>query len=285
MTIVLDELTRQPGVDGAILVTLRGQPDEDVHLGARWSAGVIPLHVGRWLRDPTTLSRRGWTATEFVPLDRPSARRLAFGGIESEVLAGLIGHDEGVIGWLAAFPGTRANRRAQQDAWERARDGILRTLSAASPLPQESATVIVCPEEGPQWGCASSPPWLALPELPAELCRLANEFLLDGDDDRTTHTGLATARLTRLSSGRGSQVLFELTPAQPLPPPLQSLLSPRQLQVAGYLEVGATLEEIASTLNIGRETVRTHAKAIYQRLDVSTRLDLSRLLQPVWPHR
>lgn len=281
---VLDSLVEETGIQGAVLVALRGQADGEVHLGARWAAGAVPLHVRRWLRDPSSLSERGWTATELVPLDKASSRRLAFGGVESDVLAGLVGHEEGVIGWLAAFPKHGA-RRAEHEAWDRARDGVVRALSAAAPLPSEGATLIVCPERGPYWGCSRSGMWLALPELPQELQRLAREFLVSGEERQTAHTGLASAQLTRLSGGRGSQTLVELTPARALPVPLQACLSPRQLQVASYLEVGATLDEIASALDIGRETVRTHAKAIYQRLEVSTRLDLSRLLQPVWPHR
>lgn len=281
---ILGRLTDEPGVQGAVLVTLVGRDDGDVQLGARWSSGVLPLHVRRWLRDTATLAERGWTATELVPLGRACRRELAFCGVESEVLGGLIRQDGGVIGWLAAFPSPATRERPQLEAWERARDEIRDAMADAPRLPEEKATVIVCPDGGPQWGCPRSAPWLRSPELPAELLTLAREFVARGDEQAVTHTGLATAHLTRLTHGRGCRVLVELTPARPLPEPLQARLSPRQLEVASYLEVGATLDEIAATLSIGRETVRTHAKAIYRRLEVSTRLDLSRLLQPVWPH-
>lgn len=56
------------------------------------------------------------------------------------------------------------------------------------------------------------------------------------------------------------------------------VLSPRQLEVAELAAVGATVTEIASTLQSSIETVRSHLKEVYRRLDVSSRAELSRIL-------
>lgn len=55
-------------------------------------------------------------------------------------------------------------------------------------------------------------------------------------------------------------------------------LSKREREVAVMLGDGATHQEIADTLNITVRTVKAHATAIYQKLDVKDRLALSLLL-------
>jgi len=55
-------------------------------------------------------------------------------------------------------------------------------------------------------------------------------------------------------------------------------LSKREQEVAIMLGNGATHQEIADTLDITVRTVKAHASAIYQKLDVKDRLALSLLL-------
>src|SRR3954462_14753910 len=55
------------------------------------------------------------------------------------------------------------------------------------------------------------------------------------------------------------------------------LLTPREADVLELLQEGATNAQIAHTLSIGVETVRTHARNIYRKLGISSRRDLSRL--------
>ena len=58
--------------------------------------------------------------------------------------------------------------------------------------------------------------------------------------------------------------------------PARRLLSRRQLEVAELAAVGATVDEIASTLEIAANTVRHHLKAAYSTLGVSNRVELAR---------
>jgi NarL family two-component system response regulator LiaR len=52
------------------------------------------------------------------------------------------------------------------------------------------------------------------------------------------------------------------------------LLTPREADVLELLQSGRSNAEIAQTLQVGIETVRTHARRIYRKLGVRTRRDL-----------
>jgi DNA-binding NarL/FixJ family response regulator len=58
------------------------------------------------------------------------------------------------------------------------------------------------------------------------------------------------------------------------------LLTPREADVLELLQDGATNAQIAHTLSIGIETVRTHARNIYRKLGISSRRELARLSRP-----
>ncbi len=54
------------------------------------------------------------------------------------------------------------------------------------------------------------------------------------------------------------------------------LLTPRERQVAEYATYGSTNSEIAQGLGIGMETVKTHLKQIFLKLEVCNRVELAR---------
>jgi len=58
------------------------------------------------------------------------------------------------------------------------------------------------------------------------------------------------------------------------------LLTPREADVLELLQDGSTNAQIAQSLSIGLETVRTHARNIYRKLGISSRRDLARLAVP-----
>jgi DNA-binding NarL/FixJ family response regulator len=58
------------------------------------------------------------------------------------------------------------------------------------------------------------------------------------------------------------------------------LLTPREADVLELLQEGATNAQVAHTLSIGVETVRTHARNIYRKLGISSRRELARLTRP-----
>lgn len=55
------------------------------------------------------------------------------------------------------------------------------------------------------------------------------------------------------------------------------LLTPREADVLEQLQRGRSNGEIAATLHVGVETVRTHARNIYRKLGVRSRRDLARI--------
>lgn len=65
-------------------------------------------------------------------------------------------------------------------------------------------------------------------------------------------------------------------PLPPDAPPLLALLSAREQEVLGEVARGRTNQEIAEALCISSDTVRTHLKHIYDKLDINSRPALIR---------
>jgi DNA-binding CsgD family transcriptional regulator len=62
------------------------------------------------------------------------------------------------------------------------------------------------------------------------------------------------------------------------PTPAEALLTPQELSIARAAAEGRSLAEIGRALGISTETARTHMKAVYQRLRITRRVELARLL-------
>ena len=62
--------------------------------------------------------------------------------------------------------------------------------------------------------------------------------------------------------------------------PGPELLTPREADVLEHLQLGRSNAEIAMTLHVGVETVKTHARNIYRKLGVHTRRDLATMATP-----
>jgi DNA-binding NarL/FixJ family response regulator len=94
----------------------------------------------------------------------------------------------------------------------------------------------------------------------------------------------ATACLAKSTESRdiqhaihlASRGLHVLPPAGPqgLEPSGPELLTPREADVLELIQAGRSNAEIAQTLHVGIETVRTHARRVYRKLGVSTRREL-----------
>jgi DNA-binding NarL/FixJ family response regulator len=82
-------------------------------------------------------------------------------------------------------------------------------------------------------------------------------------------------------ASRGMRVLPRTTTAAADPAerfdylPEADILTAREAEVLQLLQEGMTNAQIAHSLSIGIETVRTHARNIYRKLGVSTRRDLA----------
>jgi DNA-binding NarL/FixJ family response regulator len=74
-------------------------------------------------------------------------------------------------------------------------------------------------------------------------------------------------------ASRGLHVLPPID-GQPYGASGPELLTPREADVLELLRTGRSNAEIAATLHVGVETVRTHARRIYRKLGVRTRREL-----------
>jgi DNA-binding NarL/FixJ family response regulator len=74
-------------------------------------------------------------------------------------------------------------------------------------------------------------------------------------------------------ASRGLHVLPSVQSTDPAPPG-PDVLTPREAEVMELLRSGRSNAEIAQALQVGIETVRTHARRIYRKLGVKTRREL-----------
>lgn len=88
----------------------------------------------------------------------------------------------------------------------------------------------------------------------------------------------AAVSLQTLDGPDGAAHLVTLRAARPVTLSPEVLLTPTQREVAGFAAEGATVKEIAQALGRHVETVRTHLRDAYRRLDVASRIDLARTL-------
>ena len=80
-------------------------------------------------------------------------------------------------------------------------------------------------------------------------------------------------RLDSASGHGGHRYLVHVRTADPLHRD-ESALSVTQAKVAEYLAAGATAREVATSMGLSPETVRTHIKNIYARLGIGSRAEL-----------
>jgi DNA-binding NarL/FixJ family response regulator len=78
-------------------------------------------------------------------------------------------------------------------------------------------------------------------------------------------------------ASRGLHVLPHCSPASPAAGLLPDVLTPREADVLDQLQLGRSNGEIAQALHVSVETVRTHARAVFRKLGVHSRRELSGL--------
>jgi len=127
--------------------------------------------------------------------------------------------------------------------------------------------------------CADAPAWFAQGRICGELRTAAREFVKSAELSREIFIRRLAVTLTRLHGGHGPSVIVQLVPTAGQPVPAMVNLTKRQRAVAQEMLAGATIQEAASNLHLSPETVRSHLKAIYLALGVSTRVELARVLR------
>jgi DNA-binding CsgD family transcriptional regulator len=145
--------------------------------------------------------------------------------------------------------------------------------------PSDRAVFLVLAADGSvELQSPESRPLLAQP-LVLESLRAALRFFAATDRSRMTmSSGRFEIYLARLAGADGERYAATLVESSATTDP--SALTPAQRHVASFAIAGATVPEIARHLGRSRETVRTHLREIYRRLDVSNRVELARALEP-----
>lgn len=75
-------------------------------------------------------------------------------------------------------------------------------------------------------------------------------------------------------ASRGMQVLPRCAAVTPPEPSGPEVLTPREAEVLEHLRAGTTNAQIARELQVGVETVRTHARSIFRKVGVRNRREL-----------
>ncbi len=119
---------------------------------------------------------------------------------------------------------------------------------------------------------------LARPVEETDYSRRAEVELASGE------TGVLHAHATRLHDG--TTAVLELQREQPgLSPGPLAALTARETEVARLVADGLGDREIAARLYLSRHTVSQHLKRVYRKLDVDSRVTLTRLLLGAGPTR
>jgi DNA-binding CsgD family transcriptional regulator len=161
---------------------------------------------------------------------------------------------------LAAF-----HAGLDHDPWQVPEEGLVGLFDATGTLRRYSA---------------DAPRWFRDGQLCQELKDAADTFLGSGAARDRRIIRRATVKLERLVDADGEpQVQAHVDPLPYARYPATIVLTPTQREVARCAAAGATVEEIARHLDRKPETVRSHLRAIYQRLGISSRVELATMLQ------
>lgn len=125
---------------------------------------------------------------------------------------------------------------------------------------------------------ADATEWFKEGDVCKELKAAARAFMNSGAAHRETFVRRHAVQLTRMEGGGEPKALVRISPTCFFTVPPLATLTPRQREVARVLMTGGTLAETAQALDISIETVRTHLKAIYERLAVTNRVELTCVL-------
>lgn len=146
-------------------------------------------------------------------------------------------------------------------------------------LPSEQAFLTTFPDGSVECSTRAAEGWLSRPGFRESLTSAVRAFDRGDEHEPTRLLRGAEARLLRLDGHGGVRYLVCLTPAPPLLKLASAALSPAQRQVAELAAAGATVAEIGRALAKSRDTVKSHLRSVYERLEVSSRVELARALK------
>ncbi len=238
-------------------------------------------------RDPVDLERPGRSHTGTLvrtavdPVLGPAHHRQVYGpaGLNHE-LSMLIYENGRFIGRVVAVGGRRGFMSSAPRYWNGVRAEMARVIREVEyqrrqQLPVSSGTFIVDQGRRVEFATEGAWPWLSEPEFRERFAQLGVP-----SDSRPRLAGDAEVRVIPMTSPGRRGLMVEISPAAPVMLAADGVLTPTQRRVAEYACHGATTQEIASTMRMSVETVRTHIREVYRRLEVGSRVELASKIRP-----
>lgn len=189
-----------------------------------------------------------------------------------------------LLGWFGAFryedgrPFSRRTVRRLDSLASAVEDTVAAADSELLLGDDGPASLLVRPNGGVDFATPAAQQWMEVygSGWIADVVRHAER----GDEADGVPLHMAWVRWVRMEpcAGEGSRYLLTVEPGDlPSVSPL-SVLPARRRAVAEYAAAGATAREIAETLGVSVETVRTQLKAVYAALGVACRAELATLV-------
>lgn len=281
---VLGALRESTRAGAVVYVGLARSEGDRICVAERVTEGDLPDRMQQWVDSRPCLGSLGWSAADLLPLDGPRLHTLPLAGEQVPVAGGLVTSGPRVFGWLGMTPGRTGlpGRRRLLAAWRDAATAITAQTPPLPPTGLPSTALVLDPWGQELFASRLDERWRAVPGLDHTLREFGRSFLRSGAQHRRLALPTGEATYERLEGGAGSAALVRLRPWSPLPRPTLALLSGRQLDVGALAAAGATANEIAESLGVSEETVRSHLKAAYRRLAVANRLELAEVFQSPW---
>ncbi|MFT4978231.1 MAG: DNA-binding CsgD family transcriptional regulator [Myxococcota bacterium] len=277
-TLIERELTRlaaRPGIVGALFLRLAWSRGCARVVNAR-VAGEVPLaHAELQGR---TLTQLGWSAAELLPLDQPRTRRVRLGGSGFYVLGNLITAGGVILGWLGVIPSGASVATPALQATQARLSVIEHHGDAAA-----EASMVLCPGGRPELRCSRAAAWLGMDGFSDALVETIGQMACTGQAEDVLIWRSARVSIETLWGRHHVRYLVRVEPLKSLPVPALARLTEAQLQVAIFAAAGATVGEIARTLERSENTIRSHLKSAYSKLEISSRLELAQQVEQVWP--
>ena len=223
-----------------------------------------------WLRCVQSAAYRPWPKMRRIH----ELRVYSYGGSELVGAVGLVGPDD---------RGFSARDAVRTQALV---PGVLAAVSADASFERGTpGHFVMRPDGSIEFASTAGQLWLAGDGFRDELSRLIRA--LDAHTEvlhevpRSLLLKDACASWLRLdgASGHGGHRYLVHVRAVVAPGQSGEALTPTQATVAEYLVAGATVKETAASMSISPETVRSHVKNIYSRLEVSSRAELANKLR------
>ena len=239
-------------------------------------------------RDPVDLERPGRSLSGSLvrstvdPVLGPAHHRQVYGpaGLTHE-LSMLVYEGRRFVARVVAAGGRRGFSSGAPRFWNSVRESVARfvqqyDVQRRQCVPVSSGTFVIDHTRRVEFGTDGAWPWLSQTEFRERFGHTGS-----AGKGQARLVGEARVRSTPMTNPGRKGLLVEVSPADPVMVAPDGVLTPTQRRVAEYACNGSTTQEIATVMKMSVETVRTHMREVYRRLDVASRVELASKMRPV----